>query len=217
MVIDLSKKTLGFYFPFLIFVIVGGLHLLMNYTNGMWVLWFCENFDSRIYTIFSFLTLLGEPQVLVPLALLFFIFNYGRGFFVAASWFIASMITIALKGIIANHRPAYLFEEIFFACAGEIQLWYNLSTPSGHTTAAFAFFASLAITSKQKWMQFLFFVIALLTGLSRMVLFMHYFYDVYLGAIIGSVSAFLIWFFLHKVERIRFLQWKDRRFNFWRT
>lgn len=211
--IDIFKRATGFYIPFIIFVLVGGFHLLYNYTDGLWVLWFCENFDESRYQLFSWLTLLGEPQVLVPIALVFFLFNFGRGFFVASAWFIASVITILLKGIIANHRPAYFFEDVFIACAGEIQLWYNLSTPSGHTTAAFAFFASLAITAKHKGVQFAFFAIALLAGLSRMVLFMHYFYDVYFGAIIGSVSAIIIWFILHKYQRIKFLNWKNNTYK----
>ncbi len=207
--VEILKRATGFYIPFILFVLVGGFHLIYNYTDGLWVLWFCENFDETRYQIFSWFTLLGEPQVLLPIALVLFMFNYGRGLFVAAAWLIASIITIALKQLIANHRPAYFFEDVFIACAGEIQLWFNLSTPSGHTTAAFAFFASLAITARHKSLQFLFFAIALLAGLSRMVLFMHYFYDVYWGAIIGSVSAIIIWFILHRYQGIGFLNWKN--------
>jgi membrane-associated phospholipid phosphatase len=209
-VIEVSKRAAGFYIPFLIFTVVGGLHLLLNYTDGLWVLWFCENFDESRYKMFSWLTLLGEPQVLLPIAFVFFMFRFGKGFFVFASWLVASLVTLALKGLIANHRPAYFFEDVFIACAGEIQLWYNLSTPSGHTTAAFAFFASLAITSRSSLIQFVCFAIALLAGLSRMVLFMHYFYDVYLGAIIGTVSAAFIWLLLNRYQRIGYVSWKNK-------
>lgn len=207
---EILKKSLAFYVPFMIFVIVGGFHLLWQYSHGYWVLWFCENFNQLTYDTFSWFTLLGEPQVLIPIALLLFLFNFGRGLFVFAAWFIASMITIILKGIIANHRPAFYFKETFISCAGEIDLWYNLSTPSGHTTAAFAFFASLAIMSKKPFLQFIFFIIALLAGLSRMVLFMHFFYDVYLGAIIGSVSAAIVLYALQSYHRFGFMKWKDK-------
>jgi membrane-associated phospholipid phosphatase len=59
-------------------------------------------------------------------------------------------------------------------------------------------------------MQFTCFAIALLAGLSRMVLFMHYFYDVYLGAIIGTVSAAFIWLLLNRYQRIGYVSWKNK-------
>ena len=208
--LKISKNAIGFMLPFAIFVLVGGLHLALNYSNGYWVLYFCENFNQNFYDLFSWFTLLGEPQVLVPIALLMFAFNYGRGAFVFSAWFIASLITIILKGIIANHRPAYYYEDIFIACAGEVKMWFHLSTPSGHTTAAFAFFASLAILSKSKILQFIFFIIALGAGLSRMVLFMHFYYDVYFGAIIGTLSAVIILHFLESNPRFGFEKWRNK-------
>jgi membrane-associated phospholipid phosphatase len=207
---DIFKRSLGFYIPFLIFVVLGGLHLLFQYTHGYWVMWFCENFNQQRYDLFSWFTLLGEPQVVVPIALLLFLLNFGKGVFVFSTWLVASLITIILKGIIANHRPAFYFKDLIVSCAGEIELWFNLSTPSGHTTAAFAFFASLAILSKKTYLQFIFFIIALLAGLSRMVLFMHFFYDVYLGAIIGSVSAAFMLYSLQSYQKFGYMKWKDK-------
>lgn len=207
---EILKKSLGFYIPFLIFVVVGGLHLLLQYTDGYWIMWFCENFNQQVYNLFSWFTLLGEPQVLIPIALLLFLLNFGKGVFVFSTWLVASLITIILKGLIANHRPAFYFKDLIVSCAGEINLWYNLSTPSGHTTAAFAFFASLAILSKKTYLQFIFFIIALLAGLSRMVLFMHFFYDVYFGAIIGSVSAVIVLNVLQSYHKFGFMKWKDK-------
>jgi len=207
---EILKKSLGFYIPLLIFVVLGGLHLLFQYTDGFWIRWFCQNFNPQIYNFFSWFTLLGEPQILIPIALLLFLLNFGKGVFVFSAWLTASLITIILKGIIANHRPAYYFKDLIVSCAGEIDLWYNLSTPSGHTTAAFAFFASLAILSKKTYLQIIFFIIALLAGLSRMVLFMHFFYDVYFGAIIGSVSAIIMLYFLQSYRKFGFVKWKDK-------
>lgn len=207
---DILKKSLGFYLPFLFFLIFGGLHLLIQYTDGFWISWFCQNFNQGIFDFFSWFTLMGEPQVLLPISLVLFLYHFGSGMFVFSSWLIASLITIVLKGIIANPRPAYYFKEQIISCAGEIDLWYNLSTPSGHTTAAFAFFASVAILSKKAYLQFIFFIIALLAGLSRMVLFLHFFYDVYLGAIIGSGSAVIVLYVLQSYPKFGFMKWKDK-------
>ncbi|MFT6685853.1 MAG: hypothetical protein ACJAVH_001115, partial [Bacteroidia bacterium] len=40
--VEILKRATGFYIPFILFVLVGGFHLIYNYTDGLWVLWFCE-------------------------------------------------------------------------------------------------------------------------------------------------------------------------------
>jgi membrane-associated phospholipid phosphatase len=210
----LLKRSLSFYLPYFVLVFFGGLFLIFFYKNGDCVQWFCENYNSKVFHFFSWFTLMGEPQILVPIAVLIFLLNYGKGVFIFSTWLIASLITIVLKGLIDNHRPAYYFEEQILSCAGDIQLWYHLSTPSGHTTAAFAFFASLAIVTKYKSLQFIFFLIAVLAGVSRMVLFMHFYYDVYWGAIIGGFSAVLVLIILKTFPIFKFHEWHHKKIFF---
>lgn len=200
----------GFYLPFFIFLIVGGLYLPLFYSHGDWVLWFCENFHPLNFQIFKYITLLGEPQVILPIILVLFLLNVGTGTLIFASWFSASIITILLKNIINNHRPPYYFKEIFEGCAGQIDFIYNNSTPSGHTTAAFAFFASLAILSRYRIAQLVFLFFAIAVGASRIVLFVHFYYDVYLGAMIGGiVTLFIFWLFKEK-NLFSFNSWKNK-------
>lgn len=204
------KNHIGFYAPFLIFVIIAGLNLALNYQHGDWVLWFCENFNHIIYLFFKYLTFLGEPQVTIPVILVLFLLNMGSGAFIFISWLMASIITIILKNILSLHRPPHFFKEIFMQCSGQTEFIYNNSTPSGHTTAAFAFFAALALLSKYKWAQFAFFIAALMVGLSRIVLFVHFYYDIYFGAIIGSVTAFIVYYLLEKKNLFNFSTWKNK-------
>lgn len=207
---QILKNFSGFYFPFILFTIIAGTNLLFNYQNGDWVLWFCTHFNSLVFQIFKYITLIGEPQVLIPCILIIFLLNMGSGAFIFISWFSASMTTIVLKGIINNHRPPHYFKDIFIECSGQTDFFYNHSTPSGHTTAAFAFFAALALLSKYKWAQFVFFIAALVIGLSRIILFVHFYYDVYFGAIIGAISAFIIYYLLEKKNLFNFNNWKNK-------
>lgn len=207
---EMIQKSGGFYYTFILLVFLGAIYLSFFYEQGAWVLWFCENFNAKFYLFFEYVTLLGEPQFVLPFIAIIFLINYGKGFLLFLSWSLASLTTIVLKGLIANHRPAYYFQDIFTACAGEIKLWFNLSTPSGHTTAAFAFFAAMAILSKNKALQLLFLFAAIIVGLSRIVLFMHFFYDVYFGAIIGSLVPIVLYWLLEKRNYFKFNNWRDK-------
>lgn len=208
--LNFIKTYKSFYLPYFILFIAGIIYLPLAYSNGDWVLWFCKNYHSLIFQIFDSLTLLGEPQVILPIILIIFLLNVGSGTMLFFSWFTASMITIILKGIINNPRPPYYFKETFENCAGQIDFIYNHSTPSGHTTAAFAFFAGLAMLSKYKTAQFLFFVVAVCVGVSRIVLFVHFFYDVYIGAFIGSTTALIVYWLFKEKNIFGFNQWKNK-------
>ena len=63
------------------------------------------------------------------------------------------------------------------------------SFPSGHTMHAVAFAAVL--TQSMPWMGILLIPFALLTGLSRVVLGLHYPSDVFMGAVLGMFNATL--------------------------
>ena len=207
---EVLKNHMGFYIPFFIFIIIAGLNLIFNYTHGDWILWFCTNFNHLTYLTFKYVTVLGEPQITLPIILIIFLLNMGSGAFVFISWLGASIISIILKNIIGSHRPPHYFKEILIECSGQTEFIYNHSTPSGHTTAAFAFFAALALLSKHKWAQFIFFIAALMVGLSRIILFVHFYYDVYLGAIIGGFTAFLTYYLLEKKNLLNFSNWKNK-------
>ena len=68
------------------------------------------------------------------------------------------------------------------------------SFPSGHSAGAFSMycFFSLIIPRKYAKVGLLFFFIALLTGYSRMYVAAHFYLDVYVGSIIGSITTLTI-------------------------
>ncbi len=91
-------------------------------------------------------------------------------------------------------RPSnYLSEHTLYLVEG-VKIHGNHSFPSGHTTAAFAFFAfaSLFLGRKNKWIQFLFAISAGLIGYSRMYLSQHFLEDVLAGMILGCFVFVLL-------------------------
>lgn len=77
------------------------------------------------------------------------------------------------------------------------------SFPSGHTCAAFAAGLSWARALPWKWGRIAAVVLAVLMGLSRLYVGVHYPTDVLVGGIIGALCAWVIWKVYQSVEERR--------------
>ncbi len=70
------------------------------------------------------------------------------------------------------------------------------SFPSGHTACAFSLCSFIALLLPNKKLGITLFFVALLAGYSRIYLAQHFFEDVYIGSIIGTLSSLLVcWLF----------------------
>ena len=115
----------------------------------------------------------------------------------------ALFTNIAIKNIVARPRPY----------ASEVQAfvdWWNyvgasleseFSFPSGHTTAATASMVALCLSigKSRKWLIAPAAIYAVLMGISRNYLVVHYPTDVLAGFIVGSIGAVLAFFFINAV------------------
>lgn len=77
------------------------------------------------------------------------------------------------------------------------------SFPSGHTCAAFAAAMVWVRTLPWRWGRVLAVVMAVLMGLSRLYVGVHYPSDVLAGAVIGALCAWVIWKVYQSVEERR--------------
>jgi len=73
----------------------------------------------------------------------------------------------------------------------------NNSFPSDHTILFFSFCMSLWLLKKGKWI--LWILLAILVGISRIWIGVHYPLEVIVGALIGIISAIIIYFTLSKL------------------
>ena len=100
-----------------------------------------------------------------------------------------------LKVVIARPRPYVDQSSVFY------QIWVTMgqhmesdkSFPSGHTTAAFASMVPLFIMGRKK-VSWLALVFAVLMGISRIYLGVHYASDVIGGIIVGSLAGVIGYF-----------------------
>ncbi len=92
---------------------------------------------------------------------------------------------LGLKNIICRERPCHIDGTIPLA----IQMPTSFSFPSGHTGSSFA--AAGAIYAYNKRLGVPAFIIALIVGLSRIYLFVHFPTDVLAGIMVGLFCSFV--------------------------
>lgn len=144
----------------------------------------------------KFITLLGEEGlflIILSLILMFFKKTRKAGAGMLLGIIIGSIFTnLTIKPYVARPRPYASDVDVF-------KQWWEyvgarheseFSFPSGHTTSAMAAMTGLFFTTNKKvsWTAFIF---AILMGISRIYLCVHYPSDVLGGLIVGFVAGFL--------------------------
>lgn len=81
------------------------------------------------------------------------------------------------------------------------------SFPSGHTTSVFALATILALNATDKRFSIIYLITAIITGYSRIYLGQHFLADVTAGALIGTLSALLVYWYLRQVK----IEWPGLR------
>lgn len=134
--------------------------------------------------------------------------NKKNAIFMVETLAVSSFITLATKAIVKRERPFVTYPEIEKLTDGG-----GYSMPSGHTSLAFSTATSLSMAYPKWYVIAPSFTWASLVGYSRMHLGVHYPTDVFVGAIVGSGSAYLT----YKVNK-----WLNRKkpkiignFNLW--
>ena len=160
---------------------------------------------------FEFISLLGKGGIFLILLSLCLMFckptrRFGTAMLLGVT--IGAIITnLCLKVFIARPRPYADQSSLFY------QLWLlvgqNLesdkSFPSGHTTAAFACMTPVLIMGKPKY-KILALCFALLMGIARIYLVVHFPSDVLAGMIVGIVAGCLAVVIASKLPR-SWYQW----------
>src|SRR4029077_2609136 len=98
------------------------------------------------------------------------------------------------KNLYHSPRPATLFAAGYYPyfLAGITHVGYS-SFPSGHTASAFALATIASILDPVKQRSIIYLFIACVIGYSRIYLGQHFPADVYGGAILGFLSAVLVY------------------------
>ncbi len=118
---------------------------------------------------------------------------------------IPALLVQVIKLIVAAPRPLRYWEEDsawIHLADGWRRLEGHHSFPSGHTGGAFSLFCFLALLLPKRFAPFglLFFFMALLVGYSRMYLAAHFYADVYVGSIVGTLGTLGMYALMHYLQ-----------------
>ncbi|MCU0434317.1 MAG: phosphatase PAP2 family protein [Bacteroidia bacterium] len=187
-----------FLIPWLVFLAAGLIFLLIAGKAGAH-LFISGHWNEVADHIFQFLTWFGDGVAYVIFCLLLFGWHRGIGLITSVSCMVASLITQLLKQFVFEDvvRPITWFHQngmhTLIREVPFVENAYFNSFPSGHTTAAFAFFCSLSILARRHpFLQTGFFLLAAGVGYSRMYLSQHFLADVLAGSFIGTGTALLV-------------------------
>lgn len=167
------------------------------------------NVDGQIQAFFEVVTKIGQAEFyLVPSALLALWLNWKARnaatpelalhwrrlvwppAFVFAAMAVSGIANSAIKFTLGRIRPRYLFEQDLYGFSPFNTVWAMNSYPSGHTQAAFAAMTSLAFVFPRYRVPL--FALAVLVGLSRVVLTVHFLTDAIAGAWLAVAVTVLV-------------------------
>ena len=142
--------------------------------------------------IAKFITQFGKAEYfLIPSFLIFLIFKNKKALFLFYSVLLSGVLAIIIKIIVARYRPTIFFSEHLYGFKGfDIGFLVN-SFPSGHTTTAFSGFVMLGLFWPKY--KYIFLFLAIIIGISRIILGVHYLSDVIAGAVLGSLVSYKIY------------------------
>lgn len=177
---------------FLFFVLIS-IFLISNFTKTELHLVLNDYNSSFLDVFFKYITYLGDGVMFGFLIVLFFFLNKRIAKVFSIAGILTLLLTHLFKKIIFKGvpRPVKLIgEESLHLVEGVKMAMWN-SFPSGHTTAAFAIFTVLILYHSKKIIQYVWIILAVLIGLSRVYLSQHFWIDVFAGAFLGVFIGFV--------------------------
>lgn len=186
--------------------------------------WLMEAFYTFDYAILRFLHTLAESAgvIMTPFMKLVSLTGYEGYFLIFMACFLmlfkktrklglcaflamaigAVFTNLTIKTTVARPRPYDYLEEyhtwwLYTNGVLESEIY---SFPSGHTTAATAFSASLVLVKGKKWLPWAVLYV-LLMGMSRNYLVVHYPSDILGGIIVGTCAALAAWLIVSAVYK----------------
>jgi membrane-associated phospholipid phosphatase len=186
------RKYLAFYIPFLLYVVVM-LVVLNSYSKSELHLMLTSVHTPFLDIFFKYYTEVGgSVPYIVAAGLLFY--KYRMTLFILSTQLVTAVFSFVAKNYWQRPRPLLYFSQHFPSFklhqVEGVELFMHNSLPSGHTITAFSFFLALTYFTKNKYLHFLYFVLAVLVAYSRVYLSQHFALDVLIGALIGFFVTF---------------------------
>ena len=148
---------------------------------------------------FQYITLLGDGVFVIGSVLLLLFFKFRYALAVLLSYVASGILVQLMKNVIFPHspRPYKVFEHYAnFHFINNFHYYHHHSFPSGHSANIFGLMLILSMISNNRINQYIYFTIALMVAFSRVYLSQHFFLDILVGSLIGTLSGLFAWFCL---------------------
>ncbi len=193
------KLVLSFLMIFLF-----GLISLLTYGNRDFSI-FLNGYNHPLADLFfKYITYVGDGITAFIFTLLIIFFSRKNGLMLLVSLLISTAITQLLKRVIFDYiyRPSYIFKDLInngdWHLVEGVHLFEKYSFPSGHTATVFCVCILIALVINHKVWSISLVFLAFIVGFSRIYLSQHFLIDVLTGAVIGSLSSFIVFYFINK-------------------
>ncbi|HVM87689.1 MAG TPA: phosphatase PAP2 family protein [Puia sp.] len=182
-----------FFAGYFLFLLASALMLLFTKkTDGFIVM---NSYHSKTLDLFfSIYTNVGDGLFSIGIFLLLLILRKPLpGWEIVIAFLLAGLMVQVVKNIFPMPRPKTLLGQTGYPYFIDgVTHVGNASFPSGHTATAFGTAALLSIFTKNKNTGWLYLSAALLVAYSRIYLGQHFLQDVVGGALIGMISALIV-------------------------
>ncbi len=204
-----EKSILFVFVPFLF----GILFLMIRYGKGPSHL-MVNQWNSPVFdTFFKYMTHLGDGALFAMVIVILAFVRFRWALYELFAALMTMVFVFIAKQLLFNGmpRPTKYFEnhEMLHLVEGVKMHAWN-SFPSGHTITAFAIFMILVLVVKNNYYKFLFVIIAMIAGYSRVYLSQHFLGDIFSGAIIGSLIAVFSCSLVDNVGIFKKATWIDK-------
>ena len=195
---SLKHKFQGPAFLMYVLYIITTLVIVLFWDKGTFLLWLNERHNIYGDFFFKYVTHLGDGLMFLVLAIIFLSYRYYNLILLAVAALLQTILTTVAKRYIFNFpRPKAYFEnrEEIFNMVDGVKVYSAYSFPSGHTASAFTIAILLICLTKNKLLQVLLMLAAILVAISRIYLLQHFLMDTIAGSIIGIFSAGSVWWY----------------------
>ena len=159
--------------------------------------------NNWVGVFFKYITHLGDGLLAVIIAIVLLFISVRKSLYILLSYAAAGIVSSIMKHYIYPDvsRPHFTFQYFVRRELNEIDgvdLLASNTFPSGHALSAFALFFCLLFMTKNHFLKFTFFVLAILAAFSRVYISQHWLIDIYVGSIIGTSFALLFYFVFYQ-------------------
>jgi membrane-associated phospholipid phosphatase len=190
-----NRNRLFYYFSSL-YIVTSGI-LWLAYPKGHLIIWFNERYTPFSNLLFKTVTDFGDGLFSIVICILLLFVRYYWAWLVFLSYGISSILAQLLKRTVFSDSPrpkSYFGTDHPLQFVEGIEIFNYNSFPSGHTTSAFAVACILSLIFPSRWLTIGFSILAIFAGISRIYLAQHFVEDTCAGAIIGTLTASLVYY-----------------------